>query len=153
MKGLTEYRPLLHTGIKPWTAFPMENRLRHFFGKDFFPEFYDEPFAWTPVIDLVHFEDEWLLTAEVPGMKLEDIDIDVIDDVLTLKGEKKRVNEVTDEHYTVSERAYGMFERSFTLPRIIDAEKIKAEFENGVLTVHLPLSEETKGRRIPIQNV
>jgi len=130
----------------------MENRLRRFFGTDFFPDFYEEPFAWTPVTDLVHLENEWLLTVELPGMKLEDFDIDVVDDVLTLKGEKKRFSDVTEENYKVSERTYGMFERVFTLPRIIDAENIKADYDAGVLTVHLPLTAETKGRRIPIES-
>ena len=148
MKGLTPYRPLFHTGLKPWLP---ENRLGRFFGPDFFPEFYDDTFAWTPGVDLVQLDDEWLLTAECPGMKMEDIEIDIVDDVLTVKGEKRRFEEKSDEHYTISERNYGMFERSFTLPRNTNAEKIKAEFENGVLSVHIPLAEAAKGRRIAIK--
>ncbi len=151
MKTLTHYRPMLHAGLKPWTAFPIENRLRRFFGPDFFPEFYEETLGWTPEIDLVQATDEWLLTVELPGMKMDDIDIDVIDDVLTLKGEKKRFKELAEENYKVSERAYGMFERSFTLPRGVEVDKIKAELEHGVLIVHLPFAEEVRGRRIPIK--
>ncbi len=154
MKTLAHYRPMLHTGLKPWTAFPpFENRLRRIFGTDFFPEgLYEEAFAWTPEIDLVQATKEWLLTAELPGMKMDDIDIDVVDDVLTLKGEKKRFKEMAEENYKVSERAYGMFERSLSLPRGVEVDKIKAELENGILTVHLPFTEEARGRRIPIKN-
>ena len=150
MKALTHYRPLFTTGVKPF-GFPLENRLRHFFGPDFFPEVYEEGFAWAPKIDLVRLENEWLLTAELPGMTLDDVEIDVVDDVLTFKGEKKFHKELKEENVRFAERTYGVFERSFTLPRGIEFEKIKAELENGVLFVHLPMTEETKGRKIPIK--
>jgi HSP20 family protein len=151
MKTLTHYRPLLEGGLKPWTPFSFENRLRRIFGPEFMPEFLEEPFAWTPVIDLVDANGELVLIAELPGMKLEDVDIEVVDNVLTFKGEKRQFEEWKDALYKVAERHYGMFERSFTLPRAVMVDKIHAEFNNGILTVHLPKTEEAKGRRIKIE--
>ena len=150
MKNLTHYRPLMQAG-KPWTPFSFENRVRRFLGPELLPEFLDEPFAWTPVIDLVDVNGEFVLTAELPGMALEDVQIEVVDNVFMLKGQKKQFENWKEGDYRVAERNYGMFERSFTLPRAVVVDDIHAEFENGILTVHLPKTEEAKGRRIKIE--
>lgn len=148
--NLTHYRPLMARG-KPWTPFSFENRIRRFFPQELLPEFLEEPFAWTPVIDLVDANGEFVLTAELPGMKLEDVEIEVVDNVFLLKGHKKQFEQWKEGDYRVAERNYGMFERSFTLPRAVLVDKIHAVFNNGVLTVHLPKTEEAKGRRIKIE--
>ena len=150
MKTLTHYRPLLASG-KPWTPFTLENRLRHFLSPELFPEILDEPFGWMPAFDLVDVNGEFVLTAELPGMVQKDVEIDVVDNVLTIKGEKKQFEHWKEAEYKVAERHYGWFERSFTLPRAVMVEKIHAEFDNGILTVHLPKTEEAKGRRIKIE--
>jgi HSP20 family protein len=151
MKGLAPYRPLFTGGMKTWSPFTFENRIRRFFGPELFPELLEEPFAWTPEIDLVDVNGEFILTAELPGMKLEDVEIEVVDNVLMLKGEKKQFEQWKEANLKVAERNYGMFERSFTLPLAVVVDKIHAEFQNGVLTVHLPKTEEARGRRIKIE--
>ena len=97
--------------------------------------------------------DELTLQAELPGLAAEDVGVGVENGVLSISGEKKQeVEEEKDgSDYHLVERRYGRFERSFTLPRSVDAGKVKAEFANGVLTVTLPKAEAAKPRRIEVQ--
>lgn len=105
---------------------------------------------WMPAVDLVENESEFRLVAELPGLAKEDVKIALTDNVLTLRGEKKaQVDEKQDNWHHV-ERAYGSFERSFTLSNAVDASKVKAKFDNGVLTVTLPKSEDKRPREIRI---
>lgn len=92
----------------------------------------------TPAIDVTESAEAFKLTAELPGMAEADIDLAVRDGMLTLKGEKKQESEHKEGDVHVSERAYGSFARSFTLPDSVDAEKISADFAKGVLTVTMP---------------
>jgi HSP20 family protein len=96
--------------------------------------------------------DELLLTAELPGMLYEDISLDIENNILTIRGEKRETRDEADEgrKYHVSERTYGSFHRSFTLPRTVEADSIEARFDNGVLTVRLPKAPEAKSRSIEI---
>jgi HSP20 family protein len=97
-----------------------------------------------PAMDVTEDNDAYKLTAELPGLSEKDIEVSVTDDMLTLKGEKKQEKEQKDENYYVSERAYGSFERSFSLLEGIDANKIAASFAEGVLTITLPKKPEAK---------
>lgn len=126
-----------------------ENRLGRLFGPELWADI-EQPFGWGPDIDLMDQNGEMLLTAELPGIRKEDVDISVTDGVFILKGEKKQEAAKQGADYRISERSFGTFERSFTLPRSVDTEGIKAEFNDGVLTVHFPKREEAKGRRIKI---
>ena len=92
----------------------------------------------TPAIDIVEEPTGYKLTAELPGMAEKDIELIVSGDTVTLKGEKKQESERKEKNYTLSERSYGSFQRSFTLPDGVDRDKISAEFGKGVLTVTLP---------------
>jgi HSP20 family protein len=109
--------------------------------------------AWYPVVDVRETSDELTLQAELPGLAAEDVGVGVENGVLSISGEKKQeVEEEKDgSDYHLVERRYGRFERSFTLPRSVDAGKVKAEFANGVLTVTLPKAEAAKPRRIEVQ--
>ncbi len=107
---------------------------------------------WEPAVDISDRDDELVLSAELPGMKPEDIDIEVENNVLTIRGEKKEERERKEEERYVYERQYGTFTRSFTLPRTVDPERITARFENGVLTIRMPKVEEARGRRIDVQS-
>ena len=113
-----------------------------------------EPLGWMPAMEIVEKNGGLFLTAELPGVFAKDVDITVEDGVLNIRGEKKEEHKEgePDSKYYVWERRYGSFQRSFTLPREIDAEKIFAKFENGVLTLTLPKSEKAKaqGKKIPI---
>jgi HSP20 family protein len=107
--------------------------------------------AWMPPVDIFQTgEHELVLKAEIPDMSKDDIDINIENFVLTIKGEKKVSSEVKEEQYHHVERRYGTFSRSFSLPTTVDPGRVSAEYKNGVLTVHLPLREEVKPRSIKI---
>jgi HSP20 family protein len=107
--------------------------------------------AWMPPVDIFQTSDhELVLRAEIPDMNREDIDINIENFVLTIKGEKKASTDVKDEQYHHVERRYGSFSRSFKLPQTVDPNKVSADYKNGVLTVKLPLREEAKPRSIKV---
>jgi HSP20 family protein len=109
------------------------------------------PSTWMPPVDIFQTGDhELVLKAELPDMSREDIDINIENFVLTIKGEKKASAEVKDEQYHHAERRYGSFSRSFSLPTTVDPNRVSAEFKNGVLTVRLPLREDAKPRTIKV---
>ena len=108
--------------------------------------------AWLPAVNVEETPEELVLTAELPGLTDDDIEIELENSVLTIRGEKTAERHEGDESkkYHVWERSYGSFQRSFTLPRTVAADKIAADFENGVLHVRMPKAPEAKGRRIAI---
>jgi HSP20 family protein len=93
---------------------------------------------WSPLVDITEDEKEFLLKAELPGVKREEVKVTVEDGVLTLTGERRFEQEEKEKRYHRIERAYGSFMRSFTLPEGTPADKVAAEFKDGVLLVHLP---------------
>jgi len=109
--------------------------------------------VWSPPVDIFDNEGEIVLKAELPGLKKEDIGINVEDNLLTVSGERKREKEVADNAKGVfrSERVYGSFSRSFTLPTTVTVGKISASYKDGVLTLSLPKAEEAKPRQITIE--
>ena len=107
---------------------------------------------WVPAVDLMENENQFRLVTELPGLKSEDVKIALTDNVLTLRGEKKALTEEKNETWHHVERTYGAFERSFTLTGPVDPAKVTAKFENGVLTVTLPKSEESRPREIRIES-
>jgi HSP20 family protein len=107
---------------------------------------------WLPPVDIFENDQhEIVLRAELPGLKREDIEIRVENNTLTLRGERKRDTEVKQDQYHRVERAYGAFGRSFSLPSTVNPEKVTAAFNDGVLTITLPLREEAKPRQIQVQ--
>jgi HSP20 family protein len=94
---------------------------------------------------------EIVAKAELPGLTKEDIEVKITENVLTIKGEKKKEEEVKEKDYYRSERSYGSFMRSVELPREVQADKIKATFKNGILEVRLPVSEEAKKKEIKVK--
>jgi HSP20 family protein len=106
--------------------------------------------TWAPAVDIYETENELVLTAEVPGVEEKDVEIKIEDNTLTLKGERKFEKETKEENYHRIERAYGAFLRSFSLPNYIDQDKINAEYENGLLKVHMPKKPEVKPRKVKI---
>lgn len=105
---------------------------------------------WAPPVDIFEHEGNIVLRAELPGVSPEDVDIRVENNVLSLRGERKFDSEVKREDFHRVERAYGSFSRSFTLPNVVDTEKIQAEYKDGVLQVTLPQKEEAKPKQISI---
>ena len=106
--------------------------------------------VWCPTVDVVESEKNYEIIAEVPGLKKDEIHIAVEDGYLTLSGEKKQENESKDKNYHRVERSYGKFERSFRLPKEVDAEAIKANYKNGILKVEIPKTEKALPKQIAI---
>lgn len=107
--------------------------------------------AWLPPVEVYEKGDDVMVRAELPGMKKEDIDISVLGDTLTISGERKSQSEVKDEDYYRCEMNYGTFSRSVALPAAVDANKVEASYDNGVLEVKLPKAEEAKPKKIEVK--
>lgn len=106
--------------------------------------------ATSPAVDIVQKDAGYEITAELPGLDEKDIDLSVVDDTLTIKGEKKEDKTEQKKDYYITERRYGSFVRSFRLPEGADASKIEATFKKGVLTVVVPVSAETSRKETKI---
>jgi HSP20 family protein len=104
-----------------------------------------------PSVDVYEEKDDIIVKAELPGMDKNDIEVNISDSQLTLKGEKKKEEKVEEENYYRCERSYGAFFRTLELPSTVQADKIKASFKNGVLEVRLPKTEEAKSKEIKIK--
>jgi len=116
-----------------------------------------EPFAtmtdgaWAPMLDVAETKDALIVKAELPGVEAKDIGIELMGDLLTLKGEKEKRTEEKEERYHRVERTYGAFLRSVRLPMVVDGSKVTATFKNGVLVVTLPKTPAAKGTMIPVK--
>lgn len=112
------------------------------------------PVGWMPAVDIVEKPDALIVTAELPGINAKEVDVSVDDGVLTISGEKEEEKKegAADSQYYLFERSYGSFRRSFTLPNAVDVDKISAEFDNGLLKVTLPKTEnvKAKGKKISV---
>jgi HSP20 family protein len=107
--------------------------------------------AWSPSVDIYENKDQIVLEAELPGMKQEDFDLTVENNVITLRGERRFEKTDDADNYHRVERSYGSFTRSFTLPQTVSSEGATAEYRNGVLRVTLPKREDAKSRRIEVR--
>lgn len=105
---------------------------------------------WAPPVDIYETDDAFMLKAELPGFTKDDVNIEVHENRLIIRGERKRETEAKEDQYHRLERAYGRFERAFWLPTTVDAEHIQASFKNGILEMRLPKSEKAKPKQIPI---
>lgn len=106
---------------------------------------------WTPPVDIIETENELVLKADVPQVEQKDIDIQIENGTLTLKGERKFEDDQNGKGYHRIERSYGSFVRCFSLPDTVDAEKVRADYKAGVLTVTLPKKELAKPRSVRIE--
>jgi HSP20 family protein len=106
---------------------------------------------WAPAVDVIEDDKEYLITAELPDVKKEDVKVAVEKGILTISGERKLEKEEKDKKFHRIERAYGTFVRTFTVPDDAEAEKIKAEFKDGLLKVHIPKSEKAKPKQIEVK--
>ena len=106
--------------------------------------------TWTPSVDIYETENALVLTAEVPGVEENNVEIKIEDNTLTLKGERNFEKETNEDNYHRIERSYGSFYRSFTIPRNVDQEKIKAEQDSGVLRITMPKKPESKPKTVKV---
>ena len=107
--------------------------------------------AWPPAVDITERKDAYLVTAEVPGVGIDDVELTILDGVLTIQGERQHVADVDGEKVHRAERRYGMFRRSITLPRHVQADKNEATAQDGVLQVLVPKAQEAHARHIQVR--
>lgn len=135
----------------PWSFESMEKRFEDFFRRPFsmvspawWPGLREAGGEIAPWIDIYEEGDEVVVKAELPGMKKEDLEVQLTDDSITISGEKKKEGKVERKGYYRHERAYGSFTRSFGLPSEVNTDDAKAEFQDGVLEIRVPKTEEAK---------
>jgi HSP20 family protein len=109
--------------------------------------------AWAPAVDISERKDAYVVTAELPGVKLDDLEIAFQDGLLTIQGEQRLTQDQAEEQAHLIERRYGQFRRSITLPQHVTADAIEASLEDGVLRVVVPKAEEAKPKRIDVRAV
>lgn len=134
----------------------LHNRLGSFFGRqparlDHEREEQMTVAQWAPLVDITEDDHEYLIKAELPEIRREDVKVTVENGVLNISGERKFEKEETGTKYHRVERSYGSFVRSFTLPDDADGEKVAASFKDGVLSVHLPKNEKARPRTIEVK--
>ena len=152
------YPPSFHPevwGRRPLSELDeMERRFEDVMGRVLHPEVWKrrpiEERHWAPPVEMFEKEDKFVIKVELPGMKAEDVDVSVVGDRLVVKGERKSETEVKEEDYYTCERCYGECSRTVALPTDVDAEKIEASFEDGVLEVTFPKTAEVKAKKIPV---
>jgi len=158
MSALTKWSPFR---LSPsWDPFrELEEMRNRFFaelgrGRPIFrtePEESFTPTEWMPPVDIEEDDREYLLKAELPGMKKEDVKLKVEGGTLSISGERKEEKEEKDKKRHRVERSYGAFMRSFALPEVVLSEKVSAEFKDGILTVHVPKDEKAKPKAIEVK--
>jgi HSP20 family protein len=104
-----------------------------------------------PTVDVYEEKDDIVVKAELPGMDKDNIEVNLTDHTLTIKGEKKKEEDVKEENYHRSERSYGTFLRTLELPKDVHADKVKASFKNGILEVRIPKTEGAKAKEIKVK--
>jgi HSP20 family protein len=135
----------------PFRELSSLNHLGHFFDRR--PDRSQSPdstSAWAPNVDIYESEKELVVKVEIPGIDPKDVELNVENNVLTISGERKLEFDDKRENYHRVERAYGSFSRSFSLPRLIDEDNIRADYKDGVLTVYVPRHEKARPRQISI---
>jgi HSP20 family protein len=107
-------------------------------------------FGWSPLVDVKETSDALIFNAEMPGVKEEEIEVTIENNVLTIKGERKFERDEKNENYHRVERAYGSFQRSFSLPNNLDVDNVKADYSDGMLEISFPKKEEAKPRQVKV---
>jgi HSP20 family protein len=151
-KAVAPWRPSMD--LTRWDR-DMERMMGDFFGRrPWWPErwFRTEGVELTaPVVDLYEEKDDIVVKAELPGIDKNNIEVNLADHTLTIKGEKKKEEEIKEENYYRSERSYGSFVRTLELPKDVHTDKVKATFKNGILEVRLPKTEEAKAKEVKVK--
>jgi HSP20 family protein len=141
--------------LTPWRQFRELERMARRWESPFphlfedFEDKYDEVF--TPAVESYVKDGNLVVRADVPGLELKDIEVTVLNNILSLKGERKNEKEVKKDDYLRREISYGAFERRMSLPEGTPADKVKASFKNGVIEITIPLAKEAVAQKVPIQ--
>jgi HSP20 family protein len=131
-------------------AATLHEQLNRVFGEGFNRQEESNLTTWAPAVDILETEHELVVKADLPDVDPKDLDIRVENNILTIRGERKFEKQVNDGNYLRIERAYGSFARSFSLANTVNSEAIKANYQNGVLTLHIPKREEAKPKQIKV---
>jgi HSP20 family protein len=107
--------------------------------------------VWTPAVDITEQENEYQVRVELPGVNKDDVKITLESNILTIRGEKKQEKDVKEESMHRTERVYGSFQRSFTLPTTVQEKEIQATYKDGILLISLPKAEEAKPKQIEVK--
>lgn len=134
--------------LTPWSGFDRYSSLRDILDSAF--QFSDFPGGWSPALDVLEDDDKVTVQVEVPGMKKDDFDISLQEDVLTISGERKSESGKREGESFRRERRFGSFRRSVTLATPVKGDAVKADYQDGILTVTLPKAEDAKPRKIQI---
>ena len=129
----------------------MNNRLNRTLNDPYTARTEDAFGAWAPPVDIFEKQDHLVIRAEIPGVRMEDMDVRIDNGVLTLRGERKQDTEVGEENAYRLERVYGMFTRSFSLPTTVDAGKVTATYKDGILEVSVPKVESARPKQVEIK--
>src|ERR1700731_4004802 len=140
--------------LKRWEPFrsaaTLHEQLNRVFGEGFNRQEDSNLTTWAPAVDILETQHELVVKADLPDVDPEDLDIRVENNILTIRGERKFEKQVNEGNYLRVERAYGSFSRSFSLSNTVNTEAIKADYQNGVLTLHIPKREEAKPKQIKV---
>ena len=153
-RSVAPWRPFM--GLTGWET-DMDRLVEDFFGRrarPWWPERWlrgDEPGVRAPMVDVFEEKDDIVVKAELPGLEKDNIEVNLADHTLTIKGEKKKEEEVKRENYYRAERSYGSFLRTLELPREVHADKVKASFKNGILEIRMPKTEEAKAKETKVK--
>jgi len=128
----------------------LQNRMNRLFNDPLSQNTGDDSHGWAPTVDIFERGDDLVLRAEVPGVRKEALDLSVEGNVLTLRGNRVREEKIAEQSYHRTERSYGSFTRSFTLPSTVDATNIAASYKDGVLDVVLPKADTAKPKKIEV---
>ena len=140
------------SAFSPWRDWELlEDRVQRLMGGISLGEPAAESFVLAPRVDFAEENQQYMLTAELPGVDPSDVHVEVEGNVVSIRGEKKVEREKSDERIQLAERRYGSFERSFTLPSAANPEKISAAFHQGILRVEIDKRPEATGRKIEVQ--
>ena len=131
-------------------AATLHEQLNRVFGEGFHRQEESNLTTWAPAVDIMETDHQLVVKADLPDIDPKDLDIRVENNILTIRGERKFEKQVNDGNYLRVERAYGSFARSFSLASTVNTEAIKAEYQNGVLTLHIPKREEAKPKQIKV---
>jgi HSP20 family protein len=132
----------------------LEDEMKLLFGDFFGPDRAGDEtrfVRWAPRVDIAEQDGNYELTADLPGLKKDDIKIEILDNTLTLRGEKKVEEEKKESNYRLAERYYGEFARTFALPENVNKDAIEAEFKDGVLKLTIPKTEQPKPTQIEVK--
>jgi HSP20 family protein len=146
---------VVDVAITRWDPFRdllnLQNEMTRLFGRVFGEDVEGSRVAWAPPIDIYETPEAYRVVAELPGFSPEEVDVTVSDGMLTIRGERKFYENLREEDFHRIERRFGPFQRLVTLPAQVDADRVEASFDKGLLTVTIPKAEHAKPRRIAVK--